>query len=125
LLTLNIDNYQDVFFSIFISPIKNVVLPNIFLVENKFELLYSINASLMQIISIIFLYGALSLRINFKKEDAYFLLVIFTGFWFIDIGHPHYGAAVRYREIYFLMLVSYMVLKISNLASRGQNQTHF
>jgi hypothetical protein len=125
LLTLNIDNYHDIFISIFISPIKNVVLPNIFLVENKFELLYSINTSLMQIISIVFLYGIFSSRINFKKEDIYLLLVIFTGFWFIDIAHPNYGAAVRYRETYFLIFVSYMVLKISNITSQGKHRMFF
>jgi hypothetical protein len=125
LLTLNIDNYRDVFFSMFISPIKNIVLPNIFLVENKFELLYSINTSLMQIISIVFLYGIFSSRINFKKEDIYLLLVIFTGFWFIDIAHPNYGAAVRYRETYFLIFVSYMVLKISNITSQGKHRMFF
>ena len=125
LFTLKINNYQDVFFSIFISPIKNVVLPNIFLVENKFELLYSINTSLMQILSIIFLYGTFASRIKFRREDIYLLLVIFAGFWFIDIAHPDYGASVRYRETYFLIFVSYMVLKISNLASRGQHQTLF
>jgi len=122
LFTFKIDNYQDVFFSIFISPIKNVVLPNIFLVENKFELLYSINTSLMQILSIIFLYGVFASRINFRREDIYLLLVIFAAFWFIDIAHPNYGAAVRYRETYFLIFVSYMVLKISNLASQVQHK---
>lgn len=114
LLTLRIDGYVDLFYSLFISPFKNLVLPNAFLVENKYELLYSINTSLMQVILILFLCGLFLSKLKVSREDCGLLIVVFSGFWFIDVAHPDYGAAVRYREFYLLLLVSYMTMKLSD-----------
>lgn len=115
---VRVTNAPDLILSFITSPLKNIFLPNIFTVQNMTEFMYVTHATLFQIIFFIFFAFAIKNKITWSKGVITLLLFSMLCMWFIDVVLPNWGANMRYREVFLLILETMMLGSILQSVER-------
>ena len=115
---VRVTNGYELVLSFVTSPLKNIFLPNIFTTNNATELMYAMHSTVFQITVFLFFAFVITNKISWSNEMVKLMLFSLICMWFIDVVLPNWGANMRYREAFLLILETMMLATILEIVQR-------